>query len=285
MIQALIEYDFIRFSFISGLIVGLIAPLIGTFIVIRRLSLIADALSHVTLGGITFGVYLSSLIGTTINPLITGILFSVAGALGIERLRTVYKHYQELAIPIIMSLGIALSVLFLSLADGFNQDLFGYLFGSISAVSISDLILISVIGIIVLLFIYLFYKEMLLVSFDEEYANVMNISKWIHFLFIIVVALVISASMRIVGILLVSALMTLPVASAMRVTSSFKQLMLVSVILGEISVIAGLFLSFYLNISPGGTIVLVSILILMVTILLDRIGVSKNDTTTESVQE
>lgn len=278
------EYDFMRFSFISGLIVGLIAPLIGTFIVIRRLSLIADALSHVTLGGITFGVYLSSLIGTTINPLITGILFSVAGALGIERLRTVYKHYQELAIPIIMSFGIALSVLFLSLADGFNQDLFGYLFGSISAVSISDLILIAVIGVIVLTFIYLFYKEMLLVSFDEEYANVMNISKWIHFMFIIVVALVISASMRIVGILLVSALMTLPVASAMRVTSSFRQLMIFSVILGEASVIAGLFLSFYLNISPGGTIVLVSILILLVTILLDRMGVSKNDTTTESVQ-
>lgn len=284
MIQALMEYDFMRFSFISGLIVGLIAPLIGTFIVIRRLSLIADALSHVTLGGITFGVYLSSLIGTTINPLITGILFSVAGALGIERLRTVYKHYQELAIPIIMSLGIALSVLFLSLADGFNQDLFGYLFGSISAVSISDLILIAVIGVIVLTFIYLFYKEMLLVSFDEEYANVMNISKWIHFMFIIVVALVISASMRIVGILLVSALMTLPVASAMRVTSSFRQLMIFSVILGEASVIAGLFLSFYLNISPGGTIVLVSILILLVTILLDRMGVSKNDTATESVQ-
>ncbi len=272
-----------RFSFLSGLIVGLIAPLIGTFIVIRRLSLIADALSHVTLGGITFGVYISSVMGTTINPLITGIMFSVAGALGIERLRTVYKHYQELAIPIIMSLGIALSVLFLSLADGFNQDLFGYLFGSISAVSISDLILIAVIGIVVLLFIYLFYKEMLLVSFDEEYANVMNISRWIHFMFIIVVALVISASMRIVGILLVSALMTLPVAAAMRVTSSFRQLMIVSVILGEAAVIAGLFLSFYLNISPGGTIVLVSILILLVTILLDRIGVSKNDTATGSV--
>ncbi|KKK35503.1 metal ABC transporter permease [Salinicoccus sediminis] len=283
MIHALVEYDFMRFSFLSGLIVGLIAPLIGTFIVIRRLSLIADALSHVTLGGITFGVYISSLIGTTINPLITGIMFSVAGALGIERLRTVYKHYQELAIPIIMSLGIALSVLFLSLADGFNQDLFGYLFGSISAVSISDLVLIAVIGIVVLLFIYLFYKEMLLVSFDEEYANVMNISRWIHFMFIIVVALVISASMRIVGILLVSALMTLPVAAAMRVTSSFRQLMIMSVILGEASVIAGLFLSFYLNISPGGTIVLVSILILLVTILLDRIGVSKNDTATESV--
>ncbi|MCG7332803.1 metal ABC transporter permease [Salinicoccus roseus] len=283
MIEALLEYEFIRYSFVSGLIAGLIAPLIGTFIVIRRLSLIADALSHVTLGGITFGVYLSSLIGMTINPLITGIIFSVMGALGIERLRTVYRHYQELAIPIIMSFGVALSVLFLSLADGFNQDLFGYLFGSISAVSGVDLILISVIGVIVLIFIYLMYKEMFLVSFDEEYANVMNINKWIHFMFIIVVALVISASMRIVGILLVSALMTLPVASAMRVTSSFRQLMFTSVIFGEVAVIVGLFMSFHLDISPGGTIVLVSLAILAATIILDRIGVKKRGEPIDSV--
>ncbi|CAM2759729.1 MULTISPECIES: metal ABC transporter permease [Salinicoccus] len=283
MIEALLEYEFIRYSFVSGLIAGLIAPLIGTFIVIRRLSLIADALSHVTLGGITFGVYLSSLIGMTINPLITGIIFSVMGALGIERLRTVYRHYQELAIPIIMSFGVALSVLFLSLADGFNQDLFGYLFGSISAVSSVDLILISVIGVIVLIFIYLMYKEMFLVSFDEEYANVMNINKWIHFMFIIVVALVISASMRIVGILLVSALMTLPVASAMRVTSSFRQLMFTSVIFGEVAVIVGLFMSFHLDISPGGTIVLVSLAILAATIILDRIGVKKRGEPIDSV--
>lgn len=276
MIQALMDYEFIRYSFISGIIAGFIAPLIGTFIVIRRLSLIADALSHVTLGGIAFGVYLSSVFAVTINPLITGIIFSILGALGIERLRSVYKHYQELAIPIIMSLGIAVGIVFLSLANGFNQDLFGYLFGSISAVSLNDLILISVIGVIVLSFIFLLYKELFMVSFDEEYANVMNINKWIYIAFIIVVALVISASMRIVGILLVSALMTLPVASAMRVTSSFRQLMITSVIFGEIAVITGLILSFYLNISPGGTIVLVSILILLGTILFNHLGVNRN---------
>jgi len=283
MIQALFEYEFIRYSFISGVIAGLIAPLVGTFIVIRRLSLIADALSHVTLGGIAFGVYLSSIFAVTINPLITGIIFSIMGALGIERLRSVYKHYQELAIPIIMSLGIAIGIVFLSLADGFNQDLFGYLFGSISAVSINDLLLIAGIGLIVILFIFFLYKELFMVSFDEEYANVMNINKWIYVDFIIVVALVISASMRIVGILLVSALMTLPVASAMRITSSFKQLMIVSVIFVETAVIIGLFLSFHLNISPGGTIVLVSILILLGTILLNRLGVSRNGSRAQEV--
>lgn len=276
MIEAILNYDFMKYSFISGIIVGLIAPLLGTFIVVRRLSLIADALSHVALGGIAFGVYLTSIFNIVINPVISGVVFSVIGALGIEKLRGVYKHYSEIAIPIIMSLGIALSVLFLSLANGFNQDLFGYLFGSISAVSFSDLILISIIGAIVILFVFFLYKEMFFISFDEEYAGVMKLSKYIHIIFIILVALVISASMRIVGILLVSAMMTLPVASAMRITSSFKQLMIVSIIFGEISVIAGLFLGFHLNISPGGTIVLVAIAILLCTLVLNRVGVVRN---------
>src|SRR5699024_6176516 len=117
MIQALFEYEFIRYSFISGVIAGLIAPLVGTFIVINRLSVIADALMHVSLGGIAFGVYLSSICVVTVGPIITGIISSIMSALGIERLRSVYKHYQELAIPIIRSLGIAIGIVFLSLAD------------------------------------------------------------------------------------------------------------------------------------------------------------------------
>ena len=267
MIEAFLTFDFIRYSVLSGLIVGIIAPLIGAFIVIRRLSLIADALSHVTLGGIAFGVWLSSIFAVTINPLITGIVFSVIGALGIERLRTVYSNYKELAIPIIMSAGIAVGIVLLSMADGINNNLFAYLFGSISAVGKTDFYLIAIIAVIVCLFIFILYKELFLLSFDEEYANVMKAPKWIQIAFIIVVALVISASMRIVGILLVSALMTLPVASAMRVTSSFKQLMFVSVIFGEIAVILGLVASYYLSISPGGTIVLVSLLILLAIVL------------------
>ncbi|WOS96460.1 metal ABC transporter permease [Nosocomiicoccus massiliensis] len=276
LIDALQNYAFMRYSFISGLIVGCIAPLLGTFIVVRRLSLIADALSHISLGGITLGVYLSSILSFTINPLITATLFSIIGAVGIEKMRTVYKHFSEISIPIIMSLGIALSVIFLSLANGFNQDLFGYLFGSISAVTKNDLFLISCIGVIVITFVYFLYKEMFLLSFDEEYSEVMKISGFIHFIFIVLVALVISASMRIVGTLLVSAMMTLPVAAAIRVTSSFKTLIAVSILFGEISVILGLILGFYLNIAPGGMIVLVAIFILSMTFIVNRLGVKMN---------
>ncbi|SUM82920.1 metal ABC transporter permease [Staphylococcus saprophyticus] len=275
MIEALLNFDFMRYSLISGILIGFIAPIIGAFIVVRRLSLIADALSHVTLGGISFGMFIITVIPAFvfINPMWFGILFAIIGALLIENLRTSYSNYQEIAIPIIMSAGIALSAIFISLADGFNQEIVGLLFGSISAVTLSDLSTIIVIVVIVLIFIFSFYKELFILSFDEEYSKVIGIPKWIQFLFIIIVAMVISASMRVVGILLVSALITLPVAVSMRITKGFKQLIILSVIIGEFSVIAGLVLAFYMNISPGGVIVLLLVLILAITMMYQRLKV------------
>ncbi|MFO3718642.1 metal ABC transporter permease [Staphylococcus felis] len=272
MIDALLNFEFIRYSMVSGLLVGLIAPLIGTFIVVRRLSLIADALSHVTLGGISFGMFLMTLTPffSQINPIWTGILFSIVGALLIEKLRTSYKNYQEIAIPIIMSAGIGLSAIFISLADGFNQELVGLLFGSISAVSLSDLLTITMIVVIVLAFIISLYKELFILSFDTEYSQVIGVPKWIQFLFIIVVALVISASMRVIGILLVSALITLPVAIAMRWTKGFKQFIVLSILIGEFSVISGLVTAFYLDISPGGVIVVILVLLLCLTLFFQK---------------
>lgn len=275
MIDALLNFDFIRYSLISGLLIGFIAPLIGAFIVVRRLSLIADALSHVTLGGISFGMFLLTIIPvfSVINPMWFGILFAVIGALLIEKLRTSFSNYQEIAIPIIMSAGIALSAIFISLADGFNQEIVGLLFGSISAVNISDLTTIIIITIIVLIFIVLFYKELFILSFDEEYSKVIGIPKWIQFLFIVIVAMVISASMRVVGILLVSTLITLPIAISMRITKGFKQLIALSVILGELSVILGLIIAFYMNISPGGVIVVLLVLMLILTMIIQKLKI------------
>ncbi|SUM18377.1 ABC transporter [Staphylococcus epidermidis] len=275
MIDALLNFDFIRYSLISGLLIGFIAPLIGAFIVVRRLSLIADALSHVTLGGISFGMFLLTIIPvfSVINPMWFGILFAVIGALLIEKLRTSFSNYQEIAIPIIMSAGIALSAIFISLADGFNQEIVVLLFGSISAVNISDLTTIIIITIIVLIFIVLFYKELFILSFDEEYSKVIGIPKWIQFLFIVIVAMVISASMRVVGILLVSALITLPIAISMRITKGFKQLIALSVILGELSVILGLIIAFYMNISPGGVIVVLLVLMLILTMIIQKLKI------------
>ena len=283
MIEALLNYEFLQNAFASGIIIGLIAPLLGVFIVVRRLSLIADALSHVTLAGIAGSLYLSQTTAmfALLNPLYLGIVAAVTGSVLIERLRRLYKHYEELAIPIIMSAGIGFSAIFISLANGFSSDLFGYLFGSVSAVSRQDLWIVLAIACIVVIFLVLFYKELFLMSFDEEYAKASGLpSKWVHLLFMIVTALVIAASMRIVGILLVSSLMTLPVAASMRLAKGFKQAILYAVIFGEAAVIIGLVCAFYLNIAPGGTIVVTSIIILLLVLLGKKIWlavVTKNE--------
>lgn len=268
MLADLLQFEFLRHTFFTGLLVGIIAPLLGAFLVVRRLSLLADALSHVTLAGIAFGLFMEKrFFYPVITPFYSGMLFSVIGALLIEKLRSIYKAYQEIGIPIILSSGVGLSVILISLANGFNTDLFNYLFGSVSAVSRSDFYSIIAITVIVLTLIVLFYKELLTLSFDEEHAIVTGIhAKRIHFIFIFLTALVIAASIRIVGVLLVSALMTLPVASAMRLASSFKQLIAYSVLFAETSVITGLISGYYLDIPPGGTIVMVAVFILLITI-------------------
>ena len=279
MISGLMQYEFLQNAFLTGMIIGVIAPLLGVFIVVRRLSLIADALSHVTLAGIAASLLLEKkfMIFSGLNPLYLGMAFSVGGSLFIEKLRTVYKHYQELAIPIILSGGIGLGVIFISLADGFNTDLFSYLFGSVSAVSRADLWTILVISILVIVLVSLLYKELFLLSFDEEYARATGIAaKSLHFIFIVMVALVIAASMRIVGILLVSSLMTLPVAASIRFAKGFKQTIFFSILFGEISVLGGLFLSYYLNLAPGGTIVMIAVLILVLTIWLKKRGATRS---------
>ena len=268
MLADFLEYDFLRYTFLTGLLIGIIAPLLGTFIVVRRLSLIADALSHVTLAGIAFGLMLEKKFAVTlITPLYSGMAFSVIGSIFIEKLRGVYKAYQEIAIPIILSGGVGLSVIFISIADGFNTELFNYLFGSVSAVSSNDFYTILGISIFIVMIVGLLYKELFSLSFDEEHAAISGIhAKIIHLIFIILTALVIAASIRIVGVLLVSALMTLPVAASMRIAKGFKQMMFLSIIFGEIAVIIGLITGYYLSIPPGGTIVLVSLIILLLSI-------------------
>jgi zinc transport system permease protein len=266
MIHALASYEFLQNAFLSGLIIGIIAPLLGLYIVVRRLALIADALSHVALAGIAGSLYLSQqfLFFAALNPVYLGIASAVGGSLLIERLRGAYRHYEELAIPIILSAGIGVGAIFISLSKGFGADLIGYLFGSVSAVSRQDLLIVILIAIIVIAYIYIFTKELFAVSFDQEYAKVAGInSRYIQMGFMIITALVIGASMRIVGILLVSSMMTIPVAAAIQIAKSFKGAMIYSIIFGESAVIIGLVAAYYMDIAPGGTIVITSILILL----------------------
>ncbi|GEN53534.1 metal ABC transporter permease [Halobacillus faecis] len=274
MIESFLQYEFLQNAAITGILIGIVAPLLGVFIVVRRLSLIADALSHITLTGIAASLLIEKRVSAVNewNPIYMGMAFSVFGAILIERLRKVYKHYEELAIPIILSGGIGVGVILISLADGFNTDLFSYLFGSVTAVSRDSMWTVLVITSIVILIVILFYKELFVLSFDEEHASVSGVNgRWIHLLFIVMVALVIASSMQVVGILLVSALMTLPVASAIRIAKSFKQTIGLSIAFGETSVLIGLISSYHLSVPPGGTIVVSAILILIMSILYKRV--------------
>jgi zinc transport system permease protein len=273
-----LKYEFLQNAFLTGIMVGLLAPILGVFIVVRRQALIADALSHITLAGIAANLLLGKwfTLFAGLNPIYFGMAFSVGGAIFIEQLRKVYKHYEELAIPIIMSAGIGLSVIFISMADGFNTDLFNYLFGSIIAVKQSDVWTVFVILVAVLLFVFFMYKELFVLSFDEEQGKLSGIrSNWILVAFMAITALVIAASMKIVGILLVSSLMTLPVAASIRIAKGFKQTIWLSVLFGEIAVISGMFLSYYLDLASGGTIVICLVLILSISIFYKKFTVSR----------
>ncbi|MFK3937659.1 metal ABC transporter permease [Alkalihalobacillus sp. NPDC078783] len=273
MIETFLRFDFLQYALYTGMMIGLLAPILGVFLVVRRMSLIADALSHITLSGIAFSLLMGKYVGffAGLNPLYMGMVFSVGGSLLIEQLRRVYTFYKEIAIPIILSAGIGIGVIFISLANGFNNDLFNYLFGSVIAVTQSDFITISIITVVIIIVLVLFYKELFFLSFDEEQAVISGVNrKLVNMIFVVLVALVIAAAMRVVGILLVSALMTLPVASAMRFAKGFKQLFFFSVILGEIAVVGGLIAAFQLDLAPGGTIVMISVVLLLLSILFGR---------------
>ncbi|AOM82616.1 metal ABC transporter permease [Salisediminibacterium beveridgei] len=275
MIEVFFQYDFLKFSLYTALIVGILTPAVGVFLVVRRLSLMADALSHITLTGIAFSLLLGRSIPffAGLNPVYMGMLFSVSGSLLVNRLGFVFKHYRELAIPIILSSGIGIGVVFISLADGFNNDLLNYLFGSVAAVSSQDFQLMMLLLTGVIAFIVLFYKELLFLSFDEEQAVTSGLpKKFLDVSFMVVVAVVIGVSMQIVGILLVSALMTLPVAAAMRLAKSFKAMLLYSILIGEISVLVGMISAFHLDLAPGGTIVLTNLALLILVIMITGSG-------------
>lgn len=274
MITDFFEYAFLQHALIAGLIIGLVSPLVGIFLVVRRLSLIAEALSHITLSGVAAGLLLQKnfALFAGISPLFAGMGFAVFGSVFVERIRQFYRSYQELAIPILLSGGIAVGVVLIGLGNGFGVDISSLLFGNILAINSQDLWLIGIVAFIVICFLYLFFKELFALAFDEEHAILSGIQgKWIHLVFMVMVAMVISVAIRVVGILLVSALMTLPVAASMQLSLSFRKTALFSIFFAEFSIITGLVFAYWLDIASGGAIVLVSIALLLFVIIGKRL--------------
>lgn len=259
------QYGFMVRAFTAGTIIGIIAPLIGTFLVIRRYSRLADTLAHVSLAGVAVGLL------TRTDPVVSAIVISVSTAFCVEKLRFKKGIFGESVLAIFLWSGMAVAVVIISIARGFNVGLFSFLFGSITTIAPGDLYFVGILGTLVLLLVIICYKELFIVSFDEELAQVNGIkAKSFNMILVILAAVTVSLSMRVVGILLIGALMVIPVITAMQFSRSFKQTLIVSVIISLCAVLIGLFLSYYFDLASGGTIVLVAMMLFLVSLFFPK---------------
>lgn len=259
------QYGFVVRALVAGLIIGVVAPAVGIFLVLRRYSLIADTLAHVSLAGVAIGLL------TGLNPLFTALGASALSSLAIERLRNSKKIYGETALSIFLSGSLALAVVLIGLSHGFNVDLFSYLFGSILTVRPEDLYIMAGLGLVIGCLFILFFRELIYVSFDEDSARVGGIPVGIfNTAFILLAASTIAVSIPIVGILLISALLVLPVITALQLRRSFAYTILYAEIISLFSILGGVIGSFYLDIPSGGFIVLIMLSIFVVTFLIKK---------------
>ncbi|RDY23346.1 metal ABC transporter permease [Romboutsia maritimum] len=258
------QYDFMIRSIIAASIVGLICPLMGMFVVLKRLSLIGDSLSHIALSGIATATIFNG------NPIIGSLIASSIAAVIIDKLRVNLKEYADLSISIIMALGVGISGILMSMSN-VNFDLFSFMYGSIATVTKEDVIIIIITSIIIITFIKLFFKELVYITFDEEGAKLSKIPvKFINTIFMILVAASITMTLRIVGVLLVSSLIAIPVATSLKIAKSFKSALFYSILFGEIAILSGVILSFYMDLAPGGIIVIVSVIQLIIVSVLNK---------------
>lgn len=253
MILEVLEFEFMQRALIAGVAVAITSSVIGLFLVLRRNSLFGDALSHVAFGGIAVGLTVS------IYPLWTGLTLSILGALGITKLRQSAKIPADASVAILLSSGLALGLLLISLSGGFTLDLFSFLFGSILLVSVEDTLAILAMTGIILSIVILLYRQLMYITFDEEQARVsgLPISK-LNYLFVVLACVAVIVSMRLVGILLVSSLIVIPNITALLFGKGFKKTALISVLVSITSVVAGIAISYAANLAPSATIVLIS---------------------------
>ena len=250
------HYDFMVRAFTAGFAIAIIAPLVGIFLVTRRYSFMADTLAHVSLAGVAAAFLLG------LQPVLTALALSITTALTVEKLRSSGKVLGEAGLAIFLSGGLALASVLISASHGINLNLSSVLFGSIATVTTTDLWLILSLGLVVVLTISFIYRQLFAISLDEELAIVSGLPvRRLNQILVVLTAVIVSLSMRIVGILLVGALMVIPVMAAMQFKKSFLKTMIISVIISIFSVISGLFLAYYLGWASGGTITLISILI------------------------
>jgi zinc transport system permease protein len=262
MLFDIIQYGFMQRALLSAVAISILCSIVGLFLVLKRHSLFGDALAHVAFGGISLGLF------TGIYPLWTAYIVAILSAVGVNKLRESTKIPPDSSIAVLLTSGLAIGVILISVSGGFTLDLFSFLFGNILLVSNEDVIMILITDAIVIPIIYVLYKKLILIVFDENQAKVSGLNvTWINTLFIVLASITIIASIRLVGVLLISSLIVIPNITALLLGKGFKKTMLISCSISVISVISGIVASYYVSLAPSGTIVLTMVSVFIVTII------------------
>ena len=252
MIEAL-QFAFMRHALLAGLLVSIACGIIGTLVVINRIVFISGGIAHAAYGGIGLGYYFR------FNPVLGAIAFSLAAALGMGAVQRKTRQRVDTIIGAMWAIGMALGIILVDLTEGYKADLMSYLFGSILAVPSGDLWIMLGLDVIIVVLVALFYKELLAISFDETFATVQNVPvDGIHILLLCLIALTVVMMMRVVGLIMVIALLTIPAAISGQFVKDMKRMMVLASILGVLFTTTGLWLSYFLNLTSGATIILTS---------------------------
>lgn len=266
-----LQYDFMQRALLAGLITAIVCPVIGSFVVVRRQSLIGDGLGHIAFAGVTGGYMLG------IYPVAGAFILTMIGAIGIELVRRRHAQFADMGLAIFFYSGISMAIIFSTITRMPSAGLLSFLFGSIITVSVTDISIIGSCGIVVLAIVYVFFDKLMLITLDEDIANVAGINtSMINMLFSMLTATVVVVGMTVVGVLLVSALMIVPVATAHLLRVGFKATMAWAVGFSVLSILIGLTSSFYLDIAPGGTIVMTAVLLYITTLVVRELSSVKS---------
>jgi zinc transport system permease protein len=267
MLPDFLQYGFMQRALITGVMTALICPAIGVFLIPRRLSLIADTLAHVALAGVALGLFLD------VSPLLGALVVTVASAMGIERLRSRGALQGDASVAVFLSGGFALAVVLISLARGFNADLFAILFGSIVTVSVMDVGLIMTLGLVVSVALALFYRPLVAITLNEDLARTSGVRvEALNLMLTVLTALTTVVTMRMVGVLLVSAMIVSPTLTGFALGRGFREALGLAIAAAVVAVVSGLALAYALRLAAGGAVVLTALLIFLGATMISRVS-------------
>lgn len=257
----MLEYSFMQNALMAGVLISILCPSVGVFLVLKRYSMMGDTLSHASFAGIALGLILG------FNPVICAFIFTSICGLLIEYLRNYYSKYAELAMSIVLTLSVGIAIILISTGkSGANVN--SFLFGSILTVTKSDLYIIALLSVVCYIMLITLYNKLLYITFDEQGAYVSGVKvRLINYLFTLLVGATISVSIRVMGILVISSMIVIPVATALQLNKGFKSTLIYSIIFGFTDILLGLISSYYINSAPGGTIAVTSVIILLLVLI------------------